>query len=204
MKAELKDQVFRAADELFADGNLKPTNTDVRERIGSGSLSHISPLMSEWRKLRIDSSKEKVSIPEDIQMLADSTLHQLWSSAHKLANKTLEVVRGEHTKELDEKRAELGELLNEIERLECELESRASELALSQQKELAAASKSEALSVELSALNERLSNRETLLQDKDAQISSLTKNQSELIGRLDAMSQEVIKLSNRFEPHSKT
>ena len=198
MKTELKQQVFLTADALLAEGVSKPTNAQVRDRIGSGSLSHISPLMGEWRELRQKESAEKNAIPGDIKLLADSTLSQLWSCANTLANQTLHAVKIDHSKQIEEKIAEQQELLSEIDRLEKELSDNVSEIERLQQKELASNSTVSELKVELASLNERLANQNNLLKDKDAQLTSLRSSQSELISRLDSMNAEVIKLSSRM------
>ena len=50
IKPEIKERIVEAANALVAEGNENPTNEQVRERMGSGSLSHISPVMREWRE----------------------------------------------------------------------------------------------------------------------------------------------------------
>ncbi len=49
IKPEMKEEIVRAAESLRSEGVVKPTNEQVRERRGGGSLFHISPVMREGR-----------------------------------------------------------------------------------------------------------------------------------------------------------
>lgn len=52
IKPEIRERIVVAASALAAEGIDSPTNEQVRERMGGGSLSHISPVMREWRESR--------------------------------------------------------------------------------------------------------------------------------------------------------
>lgn len=121
MKANMKERVFSAADALLAEGNDNPSNAEVRESLGSGSLSHISPLMNEWRKIRLESELKINAVPEELKLLADSTLNQAWSMANKIAQKAMDGFRQESKGLLEIEKRDKLEALQEIATLEAKI-----------------------------------------------------------------------------------
>ncbi|EAW3947066.1 hypothetical protein FES75_24365, partial [Salmonella enterica] len=50
-----------AAAALIAAGTLNPTNEQVRQHLGGGSLSHISPVMRAFRARRREQASEQTT-----------------------------------------------------------------------------------------------------------------------------------------------
>jgi hypothetical protein len=72
-----------AAAALIAVGTPNPTNEQVRQHLGGGSLSHISPVMREFRARQRARAGEQT--PELAQLLT-SQLGLLWQAAVKQAD----------------------------------------------------------------------------------------------------------------------
>lgn len=118
IKPEIRDKIISAANSLQAEGIEAPTNEQVREYMGGGSLSHISPVMREWR----DSKKSEViaalEIPADLKKIIETSLGQVWAAASKLASATIDTIRKEADTAIEAATAERDEALSEIIRLE--------------------------------------------------------------------------------------
>lgn len=60
-KQNLREKVFEICENLYK--NNEEINRDVvREKLGGGSFTHISPLVTEWRRLK---DQESVQLEED-------------------------------------------------------------------------------------------------------------------------------------------
>lgn len=69
IKPEIRDKILSAANSLQAEGVETPTNEQVREYLGGGSLSHISPVMREWRDSKKSEVAAALEIPADLKKL---------------------------------------------------------------------------------------------------------------------------------------
>src|SRR5476651_1685384 len=77
------DTVRRIED---AAGNPSPTNEQVRQHLGGGSLSHISPVMRAFRaRLKEQTRDQTPSLPPELQHLLISQLVLLWQAACRQA-----------------------------------------------------------------------------------------------------------------------
>ena len=118
VKPEIKDKIVNTANTLVAEGVESPTNDQVRERMGGGSLSHISPVMREWREGRKSEVAVALEIPSDLKKVIETSLSQVWSAANKLASATVEKVQQEAQVAIDAASSERDEALSEVSRLE--------------------------------------------------------------------------------------
>tara|TARA_B100000029_G_scaffold82789_1_gene73785 strand:+ start:5440 stop:6063 length:624 start_codon:yes stop_codon:yes gene_type:complete len=118
IKPEIKERIVEAANALVAEGNENPTNEQVRERMGSGSLSHISPVMREWRESQKARVVAALEIPSELKKAIETSLSQVWTAASKLASATVEKIQQEAQANIDAAAHERDEALNEISRLE--------------------------------------------------------------------------------------
>lgn len=121
VKPEIKEKIVAAANALVAEGTEGPTNDQVRERIGGGSLSHISPVMREWRDSRKAEVGAALEMPADLKKAVETSLGQVWAVASKLATSTVEAVRQEAEAAVEAATGERDEALAEISRLEKQL-----------------------------------------------------------------------------------
>ncbi len=118
VKSEIKEKIITTANALVAEGTENPTNDQVRERMGGGSLSHISPVMREWRESRKAEVVAALEIPADLKKVIETSVGQVWTAASKLASATVETVRQEADAAIDAATDERDEALAEISNLE--------------------------------------------------------------------------------------
>jgi hypothetical protein len=75
-----------AAAALIADGNPNPTNEQVRAKLGGGSLSHISPVMRNFRARQRAINSEKVPVMSaELHHSLSSQLELLWRQSFQMA-----------------------------------------------------------------------------------------------------------------------
>lgn len=118
VRQEIKEKIIGAANALAAEGNESPTNDQVRERMGGGSLSHISPVMREWRESRKSEVAAALEIPADLKKVIETSVGQVWATASKLASASIEAVRQDAEVAIEAATAERDEALEEVRRLE--------------------------------------------------------------------------------------
>ena len=76
-----------AAAALIAAGTPNPTNTQVRDHLGGGSLATISPVMRAFRaRLREQESDQAPALPAELAQLLTGQLSLLWQAAVKQAD----------------------------------------------------------------------------------------------------------------------
>lgn len=115
-----KDMVIEAAEELVIE-EINPSMAAVRNKLGCGSFSTISPILRRWREERESSTVTKVQMPTDITAALDKFGHQLWGVASAIATDQLSKIREESRQVLDLASSERNEAMDEIERLESEM-----------------------------------------------------------------------------------
>lgn len=121
IKPEIRDRILDAAEKLVAEGIERPTNDQVRERLGGGSLSHISPVMREWRENLKVSAIAVREMPNEIRTVLERVGAELWRSATQLADEEIERIRAESVQREVTAKDERDEALREIERLEASI-----------------------------------------------------------------------------------
>lgn len=115
-----KDQIIETANQLASE-NIKPTQTNVRERLGGGSFTTIAEALREWRADQDQTAQlQQVVIPSDITDRTQVLIAQVWETAQTLANDRLVKEREalEHKEALIN--AEIDEANKVIETLENE------------------------------------------------------------------------------------
>ncbi|WP_322101166.1 DNA-binding protein [Salmonella enterica] len=86
LPADTVRRIEDAAAALIAAGNSNPTNEQVRQHLGGGSLSHISPVMREFRaRQRALASERTPALPPELAQLLTGQLALLWQAAVKQA-----------------------------------------------------------------------------------------------------------------------
>lgn len=112
--------IHKAAQELQAEG-IRPTQTNVRERLGGGSFTTIAAALKEWRAEQDTTTQlAQVVLPSDIAERTQVLTASIWEAAQDLANERLAKEREalEHKESLIN--AELDESNKIIETLESE------------------------------------------------------------------------------------
>ena len=87
LSADTVRRIEDAAAALIAAGNPNPTNEQVRQHLGGGSLSHISPVMREFRaRQRALASEQVPALPPELAQLLTGQLALLWQAAVRQAD----------------------------------------------------------------------------------------------------------------------
>ncbi|MBD2798261.1 DNA-binding protein [Xenorhabdus sp. 18] len=178
IKPEIRDKIISAANALQAEGVAAPTNEQVRERMGGGSLSHISPVMREWRNAKKSEVTAALEIPADLKKVIETSLGQVWTAASKLASVTIDTVRQDADTAIEAVTAERDEALSEITRLEESIADLRKQLAEKEQ---------------------YVHRMEKEQADKDAQIMRLTAENSSLAARTSEKNEQVQSLKDDYK-----
>lgn len=91
MKHNTQDLVKEAADKLLREG-IKPTQQNIRDQIGTGSITTINKALNAWWSelgMRLDEIERNPSIPEPVA----NSANKLWLQALAYANKELDSKR---------------------------------------------------------------------------------------------------------------
>lgn len=119
---DIRARIEAAAEALVSEGVNSPTNEQVRQKLGGGSLSHISPVMREWRRqLREQTDTPALPVPDTLQQLAADLAARLWQQARELAEADAAAVRAQADADIAQADEQRDEALDEIRRLEAEL-----------------------------------------------------------------------------------
>ncbi|NLK11225.1 MAG: KfrA protein [Staphylococcus equorum] len=115
---EIQQRIINAANQLVNEGLENPTNLEVRNKMGGGSLSHISPIMRKWREDRKEQVSVALEIPADLKKSIETSLAQVWTASNGLAQSMIESIKLESTQLVDEAANERDEALSEVSTLE--------------------------------------------------------------------------------------
>lgn len=88
MKSTTREKVYEIADDFLKKG-VKPTQQNVRDQLGSGSLTTINKALNEWWKglgQRLDAQTSGYDLPDPVIKLAG----RIWSDAIAYANRASE------------------------------------------------------------------------------------------------------------------
>lgn len=88
MNTSTREKVYEIADDLLKKG-IKPTQQNIRDRLGSGSLTTINKALNEWwvsLGLRLDAQANGYDLPEPVIKLAS----KIWGDAIAYANRASE------------------------------------------------------------------------------------------------------------------
>ncbi|POU03932.1 hypothetical protein C3369_00785 [Escherichia sp. ESNIH1] len=111
-----------AAAALIAAGTPNPTNEQVRQHLGGGSLSHISPVMRAFRARQREQRAEQTPVlPPELMKLLTGQLGLLWQAAVKQADADTLVAREQADADIAQADRERDEALAKVAALESEL-----------------------------------------------------------------------------------
>ncbi|MGM8330288.1 DNA-binding protein [Enterobacter hormaechei subsp. xiangfangensis] len=125
MTALSPDTVRRIEDAvaaLIAAGTPNPTNEQVRQHLGGGSLSHISPVMRAFRARRREQAAEQATpLPAELAQLLTGQLGLLWQAAVKQAEAGALAAREQADDDIARADEERDEAMANVASLESEL-----------------------------------------------------------------------------------
>ncbi|MDI1023795.1 DNA-binding protein [Escherichia coli] len=111
-----------AAAALIAAGTPNPTNEQVRQHLGGGSLSHISPVMRAFRaRQREQATEQATPLPQELAQLLTGQLGLLWQAAVKQAEAGALAAREQADDDIARADKERDEALANVAALESEL-----------------------------------------------------------------------------------
>ena len=111
-----------AAAALIAAGTPNPTNEQVRQHLGGGSLSHISPVMRAFRaRQREQAAEQTAPLPPELAQLLTGQLGLLWQAAVKQAEAGVLAAREQADDDIARADQERDEALAKVAALESEL-----------------------------------------------------------------------------------
>lgn len=111
-----------AAAALIAAGTPNPTNEQVRQHLGGGSLSHISPVMRAFRARQRERASEQTSaLPPALLQLLTGQLGLLWQAACKQADADTLAAREQADADIAQADQERDAALAQVATLESEL-----------------------------------------------------------------------------------
>lgn len=113
-----KQRIIEIANELAANGNESPTNGQIREKMGSGSIADISPVMREWRQKRREATQVMFTMPESLKTAALQFTAQMWGCVDAEARKKVEEGEVNAKHQIEEIEAELNQSFESIESIE--------------------------------------------------------------------------------------
>lgn len=132
-KSDTREKVLQAADNLLQEG-VRPTQQNVRERIGSGSITTInSALNSWWLTLsdRINRKDQHPELPDPVISAANQLWDQALAYAHHSLKKEREEIESILLSKKDDNTAQLEQLRTTVDQLQqqnTQLRSRSDEL----------------------------------------------------------------------------
>ena len=197
VNAEIRERIIATANALAAEGIESPTNDQVRERLGGGSLSHISPVMREWRESRKSEVAAALEIPADLKKAIETSLGQVWATANKLAMAAVETVRQDAEAAVASASAERDEALAEVTRLEeriAELQNVLKDKDRAIEQAGSELEKAREQSVKLDRDNAALTAR---ADDRDEQIKTLRAELKEARADNKALQGELVKIAGK-------
>ncbi len=197
VKPEIKKRIIDAANALVGEGDDSPTNDAIRERMGGGSLSHISPVMREWRESRKEQVSAALELPADLKKIIETSLGQVWTTANKLASVAIDSVRQEADKNIEAASLERDEALTEITRLEAQVASLEKQLT-DKDKDIQAGQagieKARNQGAQLTTENVALTVR---LEERDGQIGELKSSLKEAANDNKSLQAELVEIAKK-------
>lgn len=190
VKPEIKQRIIEVANILVSEGIEEPTNDQVREKLGGGSLSHISPAMREWRNNRKNAVVVAIDMPTELKSSIEISLTQIWSVATSIASTDLENYKNESAMMIDSISMERDEAFNEIQRLESRIGSLEAESIKKEELfSIVKKDNEELLGQFKTAINEKQS-LNMILEDRKNQITELNKSIKDLQSELIALAKK--------------
>jgi len=120
--------IIEAAERLLADTGRIPTVEAVREALGGGSFSTLSPVLRDWRRQRQTGAPAVGEIPARVREALERATAALWGALREEVEERAARARKEADARAGEAEAERAEALREVARLEADL-ARAAESA---------------------------------------------------------------------------
>lgn len=122
LPSETVRRIEDVAAALIAAGIPYPTNEHVRQHLSDGFLSHISPVMREFRARQLVLASEQMPVlPPELAQLLTGQLSLLWQAAVRQAESDTLAAREQADTDIAQADRERDEALMKVASLESEL-----------------------------------------------------------------------------------
>ncbi|SIS74254.1 DNA-binding protein [Neptunomonas antarctica] len=119
-KSDTREKVLDAADGLLQEG-IRPTQQNVRERIGSGSITTINSALNNWWQTlsdRINRKDQHPNLPEPVISAANQLWDQALAYAHHSLNKEREEIQSLLLARKEQGSAQIEQLRSTVDQLQ--------------------------------------------------------------------------------------
>jgi chromosome segregation ATPase len=178
-------RIHEAADALLADGIETPTNDQVLEKMGGGSIADVSPAMREWRKKKRHAEQVMFLMPDSIKNSGLNLLSHMWSAVDSEAQKKIDQSHIEATSKTAELEDELQTCLDSISKLE-------GSLALASKDKLALKSMLEEANNEIKQLHKANHRLELEKEKALTKLETAKENESLLRQQVEALQKDLV------------
>ena len=110
-------QVNTAADELAAK-NESVTLAKVRDALGGGSFTTLSPMVKAWKAQHVAEAAAAEELPDEAQQAAEAAARTIWAAARADAAQRIELIQANANQRINDAETATAEALTEVERLE--------------------------------------------------------------------------------------
>lgn len=205
MKPEIKHRIVEAAEQLVAKGIASPTNDQVRQHLGGGSLSHISPVMREWRESRAADQEATQDLPAGLKPMLERVGLELWRSTQRMAEQEVDSIRAEADNKVSDAFEERDEAVKEIERMKLRLESAREETAKAEARILDLADENQELATKAATsmqraeyAEQRASELSTQLNRQNDQLEAARSQVQEVQSAVDQLREDKASIGNQL------
>ena len=115
-----QDIVNQVADQMSAQGQ-NVTIDSVRQALGGGSFTTISPLVKAWKESNIVEAAAAEAMPAEAERASAEAARVIWSAAQRVAAERIEAARAQADDAVREATASADEAVAEVARLEADL-----------------------------------------------------------------------------------
>ena len=116
-------ETFNNAYEAIEKAGLKPTCSNIRAKLGSGSMTDISRMLRERRELIEQEAASKKTMPPELFAKAESLVLQLWSAMQVEANRQISDQAEMATKRISQADASVAEAIGYADDLQGQIDS---------------------------------------------------------------------------------
>ncbi len=171
-----QDAVNNACNELMESGKNVSVNAIIA--ITGGSFSTVGAMVKNWKAEQAIKTAPAIEMPETVKTAMQKAVAIIWDTASSLAGDEIDRIRKEAGESMDKAKIELSEYVGEITRLEKELEQSQNITAETGKRLSTAMTQISELTTQKTALETRLSDRDSELERIRADYKKL---QTELI-----------------------
>ncbi len=200
VRPEIRQRIIDSAEALLTEGIDNPTNDQVREHLGGGSLSHISPVMRHWRESRKTQHEIILEMPPELHRVIERSIAKVWSEANRLVTDSIQQIQHKARQAVATASEERDDALQEIIALERKVEQQMQSIdqSTTQRQQL------KAQIIEHELRQAQLTSKTTLLSewlnDRDAQLQELNAKLEQAVSDNKDLQQELINIARDY-PH---